>query len=442
MLHAAALLTLLWTARPLLTERGLLALAALFPLQLLLAQHFSLGRPDHHGLLLLLFVWQIGLALRGRPAAAGPAALALWISVEALPAALAPIAFGGAHWLVRGKGAVFAARYAGLLTAGVGAALLLERGGAALAPAHDSLSIVHLTLAALVALAAGAAARWPCRRRLAGPLAAAAIVAGMALLWPDFFAGPLADVEPRILRDWFASTAEVEPLGGLLVLAHLGLAALGLAATPWRDRRWAALGAALACYAALALWQQRWTGYAQLLATLPCAALLARLLAKPPAAFLPAAGVALSLAPLFAAAALPHDRRAGVGGCPLTAMAEHLSRAEPAPRVVMSFIFYGPELLWRSPHAVVATPYHRNGAGIGAALDFFASTDDEAARAIATRRNVGLALICPAEPEAGKYRNRPDALLARLERGAGPAWLAPIALPPALGAFRLYAVRL
>jgi len=452
-LHAASLLLLLWAARPLLDGRGTLALAALFALQLFLAQQFSLGRPDHHALLLTLFIWQGGLCLRGRASAALPAALALWVSVEALPAALLPIAWAGALWLARGEGAGFAARYAGLLAAGLAVALAVERGPGALAPAYDSLSVVHLTLAALLALAALAAtllAPSPAlpreggggRRALAAATLAAGVAGVMAMLWPRFFAGPLTEVEPRVVEAWFASVAEVEPLRDpALVVAHLGLAALALAATPWRERRWAALGATLAVYVALALWQQRWASYAQILAVIPAAALLARALPRAPAPLLPAAGVVPALAPLFLAAALQAGgaRREASADCPLTAAAKWLAEAEPAPQRIMSFIFYGPELLWRSGHEVVATPYHRNGAGIGAALDVLGATDEAAARRLAAGRGIDLVLVCPAEPEAGKYRSA-GSLLARLEQDAGPAWLAPVALPERLAPFRLYRV--
>lgn len=441
-LHAVSLLALLWAARPLLDARGLLALAALYPMQLFLAQQFSLGRPDHHGLLLLLFIAQLGFAARGRAIAALPAALAVWVSVEALPAGLLPVAFAGALWLRSGEGARFGAAYAALLAAALAAALLAERGWAALAPAYDSLSIVHVTLAGLVALGALAAARTDRRRPLVAAAAAASVLGGMTLAWPRFFAGPLAEVDPRIIAAWFASVAEVEPLTDPpLALAHLGLPALALAVTPWRDRRWAALGVALALYVAMALWQQRWASYAQTLAVAPCAALLARLLVRAPAPFLAAAGVGLSVAPLFAAAALPAEPRVRAEDCPLSEMADWLAAAQPEPRVVMSYIFYGPELLWRTPHAVVSSPYHRNGSGIGDALDFFGASDEAAARAIAERRGVGLVLACPAEPETGKYRRGGRSLMDDLEQGRAPAWLEPLEIPPALQAFRLYRVR-
>lgn len=441
-LHAASLLALLWAMRPLLDARGLLALAALYSMQLFLAQQFALGRPDHHGLLLLLFVVELGLALRGRATAAAPAALALWVSVEALPAALLPMAFAGAFWLRVGEGARFAVRYGGLLAASLAAAVLLERGRAALAPAYDSVSVVHVTLAGLVAVAAGSAVRIQRLRPLAALAGAAGVLGGMALAWPRFFAGPLADADPRIVAAWFVSVAEVESLTAPpLALAHLGLPALALAATPWRDRRWTALGTTLALYVGLAVWQQRWASYAQILAVAPCAALLVRWLSRAPVPFLAAAGVGLSLMPLFAAATLPSERRTRADDCPLSAMAEWLAATEPEPRIVMSYIFYGPELLWRTPHSVVASPYHRNAAGIGDALDFFGATDEASARAIVDRRGVGLALACPAEPESGKYRRGGRSLLDALERGQGPAWLEPVDLPPGLRAFRLYRIR-
>ena len=69
----------------------LLLLGLLFAVQFFITFQFALGRPDHHGLNILLFIWQKGFAFRLArvdcarnivPLAALAAAFALWISIE------------------------------------------------------------------------------------------------------------------------------------------------------------------------------------------------------------------------------------------------------------------------------------------------------------------------------------------------------------------------
>jgi hypothetical protein len=99
----------------------------------------------------------------------------------------------------------------------------------------------------------------------------------------------------------------------------------------------------------------------------------------------------------------------------------------------MTYVFDGPELLYRTRHRVVGTPYHRNGAGILDTHDFFAARDAEVARRIAARRGIELVLLCPSGSERLFHTREGEVtLLDRLATGAAPAWLRPLALPPRL----------
>ena len=71
---------------------------------------------------------------------------------------------------------------------------------------------------------------------------------------------------------------------------------------------------------------------------------------------------------------------------------------------VLAFMFDGPEIVYRSPHAVVATPYQRNTAGILDTYDFFAATDEAQAREIVDRRGIELVLLCRHGNEAQQYQ--------------------------------------
>ena len=493
-LHVLALLALYWAVRPLLDREGRTFLGFVFLFQLGVAAHFAIGEPDHHGLLGLMFVLALGCAirlaasdggLRIAASAAAPVAAAIWVSVEGLVTAAVVLGVLGLGWLGRGerfaaKAAVFSAATAAALVL----ALLLERGPDFFAVDYGAVAVVHVALFALLAGFWLLVSRFDPPRpiRIAWAAAGAAFVGGaMALAFPKFFAGPLAEIDPRVLERWFASVAEVQsPLiqHDPLRAAHLTLyyVAAPLAAALFLPRLirgsagdarrgWLALALALAIFLPLALWQLRWSAYAQFAAAPAYAALLLAILDRlglrrsPPrstdralqASRAAALGLSRMLVVLLvgggfvlASSAL----RAGLGGgeqgtyCRMDAMARHLAQAYPEPQRIMAYIFNAPELLYRTRHSVVATPYHQNQAGLLDTLDFFGARDDGAARAIAEARGLDLVLACPKDEESGLYRKGGATLLTRLEAGAPPVWLAPAALPPALAAdYRLYEVR-
>src|SRR3546814_11260315 len=69
------------------------------------------------------------------------------------------------------------------------------------------------------------------------------------------------------------------------------------------------------------------------------------------------------------------------------------------PQTVLAFMDVGPELLYRTRHRVIGTPYHRNGDGIFDGYRILATTDFDAARAAVDERRIDLVLLSrsPAE---------------------------------------------
>ena len=103
------------------------------------------------------------------------------------------------------------------------------------------------------------------------------------------------------------------------------------------------------------------------------------------------------------------------------------------PHVILTHPTYGPEIMYRTPHAVVGSPDHRNQDGIHDCVAFFRTSDEAEARAIVERRGVDVVIACrPWLTDEGR-RNGPQSMAARLDRGEGPAWLRPAALPAGLG---------
>jgi hypothetical protein len=112
------------------------------------------------------------------------------------------------------------------------------------------------------------------------------------------------------------------------------------------------------------------------------------------------------------------------------------------PRIVLAHFNHGPELLYRTPHSVVASPYHRNVAGLLDSDRIFGARDDAAARRLIDRRGVELVLLCPNGPALAQAAAKGGStFVGRLSQGQVPAWLRPVQVPAELaGAFRLYEV--
>jgi hypothetical protein len=399
------------------------------------------------------------------------AALSLWVSVEALLPLAAVLAALVLAWIARG-GAL--ARRAAILVASAALAALLavavERPWPWLEIEYDRISLVHPAALALCAALLGALSRLDgdrLRRALAAGLAALAGLAVIALVCPMFLGGPLVEADPWIRAEWDPKLLENWPLlgrGSLAFTLAVFLLSLGLAlaALPWlvrlltrrSERRvaWGALGVLLLVFVPLGLAQQRWTAYAAVLLALPYADLAGGLTGRMTAAAGRAAllaasaargAVAVALAVVFPLAAgvaygvgLEQLDEAGAKDCPVTALARHLGSApelQDRPRRILACGFHGPEILYRSRHEVIATPYHRNAQGLRDAHAFFTAADEAEAHAIARRRGADLVAICPGSyEETDCFEARGAPFHRRLAEGRAPDWLTPLPAPAAL----------
>lgn len=481
------LVAVFWAGRDLLDQRGRVFLAVIVLCQAGVFNVFMAGRPDHHSLLALLFVISIGLGLRsidgaarGRPGVLAGAVLALgvWTSVEFLVAAGLLIAALGAAWVARGGEAVGRALALALtLAAGGALALLLDPPGAGtLAPLYDRLSVVHVVIFALVALfwivvaalgERGAAARPGGRAMLAG--AGAVLVLGLAwAIFPKLAGGPYVDVDPGVLPIYLDLVDEVRPLirTGTSPLVEflywLGAAVLGLPFLLHRCLRgpsdgrgpWLFLLGGSVLFVALTFYQLRWASYAGVLLAFPVTGLLMatlgfldRRMRMPWRALARALTViAFSVGFLYLGGTLKRENReiaavdgeAVAGGdCPLDRFAALVDA--PAPQRILASVFLGPELLYRTPHQVVATPFHRNWPGIGDTHAIMTARDDDSARRLIEGRGVTWILLCPGPAERALY-GAEAGFHDRLVAGELPAWLRAVALPEGLGDLRLYEV--
>ena len=466
------------------------------------------GRSDHHTLLFLLFalvVWQMLAVLRSNKddAALGSApdpardparnsarhgawaglagAVGIWASPELFSViAIAAIGLGFGWLFGRNQSAMLRANlwFAGTFLVALVPLTLIEHGLTGFLTAkYDQISIVSVFAAA--AIFAGWVMITLAQRVLPGgwvwrllASVTGGIVAGAAiyLVFPGFFVGSMAEVDPRIVGFWLSKVQEMRPIDpatakGLAEFVNfLGLALIALPAliwTFWRQPETRLMTAAattgLILMVAASILHSRFSPYAEVIAGIGLVGLVARLLALREAArsllaktVVPIAGIlAVFIFPFIAGNALNPESAAqtktasaaSASGCNIRLMSAWLTKRYRTPVTILAMLDRGPALLWFTRHRVIATPYHRNHPGILAIRQVLSATDDAAAKAVATRRQVDLLLLCPNASETAFAAGNGSTLYKRLATGEGPAWLAPIDLPAVLQAFRLYAIR-
>lgn len=438
----------------------------------LLFRHFRFlpGAIDHHNLQLgLVLLGAACLLSRDRPPAAAAvsgAALALAAAIggEVYVFVAAIASFVALDWAVAGAPAqrsavIFGAAFAAALAAAFLAIVNpLEYG-----VIHcDALSLVSL----LAGLGGGAgfalAVQLTSARRREVRLAALGGVAILCavivlVLGPQCLSNPLSGLSPEAKTLWLARVDEARPTFELWaaqpdeVLYRLATTLLGLAAAAclaWKDmhRRAMLLFVLLLTISLIfALYQTRFYVFGQLLAILPLAAFVAQLqsgsigpgLPRPVYLFALLAGMPMMWAALGLSLALkPAPAGMAAAACYTAETSAMLSRV-PAGRILAPPTDT-PRLLLETPHSALHGHYHRNTAGIDAALKIFTSPPDEARLDLAAAR-VDYVFFCGADPDLKFFaRHAPDGLIGRMAVGEMPDWLEPVAR---IGEASLYRVR-
>ncbi len=251
-------------------------------------------------------------------------------------------------------------------------------------------------------------------------------------------------------------------------LLWLGLA---LPAVPWllfgiwasagpRRMAWVYLGLGAALFLPLAAREVRWAFYPELFLLIPYAALAGalvdwiaarasvhlvgalrpRLVGAFCAWFYVPAGMS-DTAPQTSAAV-----RSAVS-CPIRELAQVLN--DPAglgasPKSILALIDFGPELLYRTAHSVLAIPNHRLQPGFTTGYRIMTESDFGAAERGLRSAGIDLVVVCPSSAESWFYDTGDDArtLSQALQAGDPPGFLSPVALPePLSGQFKLFALR-
>lgn len=490
-LAGVTLMLLAWGGLTMLPRWGVLLMVVLFLAQPSLYAVFQLGRPDHHSLLVALAACVVALLLRWNqapermifPVLAGLAtALSLWVGTEALLLLLVAVTSFGVIWLYGGALAATALwRYAAFFAAGLVVALMIERPPTDwLAVEPDRLSLVHIILAMTMLAAAGLVAfvarttpRSSYGVRLATGIVAALIPAFvMGLSFPEFFEGPYAQVAPELQEVFLANVTEAEPLltaspeswteavftlGPIVFVLPFILYRLCRGGTVERGN-YVILGLALTLYIAGAFYQVRVLPYAVIVLVLiwtmvivAFARFVGRLGSLTGRVMIGGVGfVVLLLGHIVAAVIMmPADAEAdadtAVGVCNWRSAAGFLADAD-IDGAVLTYIYTGPEIAWRTGYAVVAAPYHRMERGIVDAHRAFLA-EPPIAKDMLVARNVGLVILCTARSGKGGHTSYveeggPQSLYGRLAAGDPPSWAVRLGTDDSrLDGFLVYRVR-
>jgi hypothetical protein len=425
--------------RPWVEGPSFLWLTVLLFTQPQLSGAFLLGRSDHHSLILGLMLMQLawlyaaldGRTGEGRKASAAAAvagvaaAIQLCTTVEALVTILLVSLVIGLAWSCYARNVLklLATYWAGCLTATL-IWLSMTGGVTAFKPAYDHVSIVHAAVLGIgvvaIAIAGLLLRRLP---RLAALGIAGLFAAGaIAVTYPDFFLGPWPDLEPAV-RAWHREIGELQPLlpdswfhvGALLGQFGASLIALPFAIHRLRHgetgERFVMLTAlcGFCLFGTLALLQMRWSGEVQAVMLLPWVLTTKHIMKTSLALRLGGHRVPLRSGILMAALLLQIAPSALVGvgpgrvpqanaQCDWNAATRELAKAAPQTGIVMTELWYGPEILWRTGFSVVGAPYEISPAL--ADTRSFESGGSSEARQILDRRHIAYVLSCGPQPHA------------------------------------------
>ena len=435
---------------------------------------FQAGRVDHHDVQMVAILGLAFCMIRGglRAGCIGGAlaALSLAVGLEGLPSIALGALYLTGDWCLRGRPALPALTGFGLGLGLVAPILFAAQTAPGLwgAPRCDALSPPWLWLAVgglgTAAACAGldrhlATKRW---RLALAALCGILVAAGFALAFPVCLGGPFTDMTPLVRERWLLTVNEMTSVGTFVAKGQwevlvfypvLLIASLTAVWMAWRGpqrRAWSIAALFLWPGLILGVFQFRGiyvaTGLVPLVAGAAIDRALALVDARGAGAARRSAAAALGaslvssvwLAPAALAEILAPGSRTGSDPVAARSCLEDGAVAPLAalpPGTVLAPIFMGPSILMRTPHAIVAAPYHRAIPGLTAAIEGFGGTRSDLRRAIETH-GVRYLVACPARPGADLQAE--TAFATRLVAGNATAdWLEPVQVPGGLKVWRV-----
>ena len=449
-----------WIGRGLVDRASLLVAAIVPVLFFTFSFQFSPFRVDHHAWQVTSYAVAVAAVLRmpcrwGAPAAGLAMAFGMMISLEVLPLAAA---IAGVLFLRRfrpgGERAWFS-NYLVTLAVSLGALYLATHGLGIGDNYCDAVSPAHLVFFTIVAGGVKLAERLTRTFWIEVSVIGVASLGALALYLqaaPECAGGPFAELDPLVRDMWYLRVFEGLPawVQDFSLAAPVVFQALvAIAANVWLWRTSAGrkrnewFEHLLFLLAAFALGMLVWrsSAFIGVFVALPLAVLTVRgltiLVSAAPIARRGAIALLLFVliapsTPLAVMAAL------APGSIEINAQDDGYQLCEVRPsiatlaRLPKSTIFtqldFGPEVILRTPHSVVATGHHRGHDAMLDVIRGFTLPADQA-RKIVAKYDSDYIVVCPVVFEAMNYADdAPGGLMAMLAAGTPPAWLEPVDL--------------
>lgn len=454
----------------------------LFFCQIATWETYIIGHPDHHGLIITLFIILLCLLFRmvdeKQPDTIGlwaglAAGAGFWISVESITAIILVFAALGYFWLR--EGGIYLKRLTHfnlVLLLSLIVFLLVERPlTGILVVEYDKISSVHifvfaLSLAALFVLKKLSAIGWKNRLLTIIPVG----LASLAIIWltfPDFFGGPFVRVNKAIIPIWLSKVNEVQPLMSdpstlymlimNLILCGISLFFLIKTQSPLNKNITIPLIIGLILFLPLSFYQLRWYRYASMLLFL-IVSLGLQLLSKITTAIQPLLRQRLvrvlmilifCISPLATSLFINNkqDNEPNLNYPPLRSISQWLDLYPgrfPAETIILTNVDFGPEILYRTKFQVISTPYHRNDGGILFVHQVMQADDEQIIKKMLEKRSIRFVLISPGSIEEKFIGQDSDfTFYNRLNRNQLPNWLRPIPLPLTIAKdFKLFEIHI
>lgn len=425
-------------------------------------KYLSPGDADHHGLLTLLWCGVLALLLDNRltiPKAIFMGALLGvmdWVTVESL-------ALTGAVFALLGCESLFRPEKTRLLFfAGLAASVVLTLSLFVEMPvsevfvrqSYDSPSIVHSVLLWLTVAGAGILellfrlrVSFGARIFMAG-IAGATVLLAEYLIYPKFFKGPLVDVDPFIFTGFLPRIGEAVSIFDakpilivhLLMIPALALYLLGIGLLQKnvredKKRFLLLLSGLLGVTSALTFWSIRWGHYLHPVAMVAIAALLPGMataakgktgqwlkeVPRPLRTYLALGCYYLALSLLLKA---PAEKPGDQDFCAMQLRYVVQSQQLQPLMGDKELIFYasqdrGGEMQFFTPYRIIASNYHREGAGLHDLMKIETAKTAGEARPLLKARQVDALLLCPGTYDEGSW-------MRGLDKSKLPDWLTPV----------------
>jgi hypothetical protein len=485
-LHVLSFLVLFWGLRDLIGDARASLFGILLPFQPHLYSIFNIGVPDHHGS--IIFIFSLFIALVFKSILSGnwktfsicgiAGGIAIWFSIESIAVVLIALSLFGLAWVLEGKS--YQRKnflFSFLLLATTLLTMFIDtRPDELMKIEYDRRSIVHVFLWvtttvfwALIVLVSKYTNLLDKKiaRIIAAIIGVAACILLMHELFPHFFKNPLAEVDPAIQLIYLNEMTEFTGLFSKpnnLFKSSIAYWTMTLPGVPigiflaWRSiakerLTWIFITLINIVFIILSAMTFRMITYAILCTLIPISyafyfpfAYITQNFGRPYNIIARAAFIVMCCyCFLLPNIAFDSDNKTSLltNGKFLSQICHYLNEDpffKKKPQRILTSIYWGPLLLYKTPHEVIGTPSHRNVSSILDTYYVMNALREDDAHMIIRRRGIQAILIGRPEDGIGDFfphniKNVQDSgeiFHHQLWKGNIPAWLQLYAVPKAL----------